>query len=85
MRQSTIHLRNVILIYAFISALLWPSCKETPPCVVPCETIAAVDPEAYEYFLLNEGSWVEYELIDSSIVDTFQNIFVKIESLEWLY
>ena len=46
------------------------SCKEDKTCIVLCDSVAEVDPEAQEIFLQDTGSRIEYELLDSNIVDT---------------
>lgn len=48
----------------------WISCKKEAPCVVPCESIVEAHPDAKDLFLFQAGSWIEYELLDSNLVDT---------------
>lgn len=46
------------------------SCKDNPPCIVQCDSILEAHPDAFQFLIFPEGSWWEYELLDSGILDT---------------
>jgi hypothetical protein len=46
------------------------SCKDNPPCIVKCDSILEAHPDAFQYLIFPVGSWWEFELLDSGILDT---------------
>jgi len=67
----------ILLLTVLLATFHLSSCGEKEDsCLANCEEITQAPQDAQDYFLQPAGSWWEYELLDSNIVDTLRMDYI---------
>ncbi len=72
--MKAIHIWLIPVAAFIVMSMTTYSCKDNPPCIVQCDSILEAHPDASQFLIFPVGSWWEYELLDSGILDTL-NLF----------
>lgn len=60
-----------LILFSLIIPFSANSCKDNTPCIIKCDSIWEAHPDAFQYLIFPDSSWLEFELLDSGLIDSF--------------